>query len=710
MASTRRLEIVQDSTFPTATSEMRTYAYDQIGADTSDENAHYSHPLTNDIFLHPPPPRQCERSPLKPLRQARASSSSIVLGSKLNVPPLPPRPSIFTTDSPIKRPFDSVPYPIAAQKPRARIGTLFNHLSEKENCKSTYHNDNFAEFPDPLLTYSKPPKRVIANPDNPTGRPTKNVCIQDPEIPDPENMPSLEDDGRKPHYSYAMLIGMAILRAPGHRLTLAHIYKWISDSFSFYRQAGENGWQNSIRHNLSLNKAFIKQERPKDDPGKGNYWAIEPGKEGQFFKDKSSRRPTSSSGPSTKSSSFFLSSDAVTWSSQPPPPSKPVSYAAAIPRVSEAFELSSDATIPASDAPSQENDDEDTNTMPPPASRLPVSSPPQAIHSSPPNTSHALLQVDSPSPEIMPSGHVRTRKRRSAVMDDSGYFSSLDSSATRPLANPVLPDLHDDRPRIKRGRAEEEIARIRSSSHDLSPSKGRSLMTQPTASLVSSSPVRQLDNSLMLPPLTPAVKFKMPPKPPASISPNTNLRLHRKKVKEMIGSPFKNSFLHCEGVSLSPAFHILEDSPYAYNDICEAGFTDFITDTCRDTPSISPVKRSIKYSRGNRTNKTDNVLANITGASLNSKVQPLFHQTPTNESPLKLKSSQPLPDFGDGLEDTGKYDIFGIDISDDGEPDDYSGLDILQGFQKIGGNHQPLAGPSRSPSVVHRGRGQFSRI
>ncbi|KAI5310405.1 hypothetical protein KEM55_007494 [Ascosphaera atra] len=113
-------------------------------------------------------------------------------------------------------------------------------------------------------------------------------------IPEPHEMPPIEpDDGSKPPYSYALLIGMAILRAPQRRLTLAQIYRWISDTFSYY-VPGDAGWQNSIRHNLSLNKAFVKQERPKDDPGKGNYWAIQPGMEGQFLKEKQVRKMTMS--------------------------------------------------------------------------------------------------------------------------------------------------------------------------------------------------------------------------------------------------------------------------------------------------------------------------------------------------------------------------------------------------------------------------------
>lgn len=102
----------------------------------------------------------------------------------------------------------------------------------------------------------------------------------------PANSPVMQveliDDGKKPPFSYAMLIGMAILRSPKQRLTLAQIYQWINDTFSYYRKS-QSGWQNSIRHNLSLSKAFIKQHRPKNDPGKGNYWCVAPGYEHQFY-------------------------------------------------------------------------------------------------------------------------------------------------------------------------------------------------------------------------------------------------------------------------------------------------------------------------------------------------------------------------------------------------------------------------------------------
>ncbi|CDK26149.1 unnamed protein product [Kuraishia capsulata CBS 1993] len=107
-------------------------------------------------------------------------------------------------------------------------------------------------------------------------------------LPSPSHTPEQDlskDEAKdiKPPYSYATMITQAILSNPDGILSLSQIYDWISTRYAYYRHSNQ-GWQNSIRHNLSLNKAFEKVPRRPTEPGKGMKWQISESYKQEFLK------------------------------------------------------------------------------------------------------------------------------------------------------------------------------------------------------------------------------------------------------------------------------------------------------------------------------------------------------------------------------------------------------------------------------------------
>lgn len=88
------------------------------------------------------------------------------------------------------------------------------------------------------------------------------------------NQSNNSDPNQKPPYSYVAMIMMAIEASQTRKLKLCQIYDFIKETFPYYKSQKNKGWQNSIRHNLSLNECFVKIPSDAGQEKKGNYWTI----------------------------------------------------------------------------------------------------------------------------------------------------------------------------------------------------------------------------------------------------------------------------------------------------------------------------------------------------------------------------------------------------------------------------------------------------
>ena len=154
--------------------------------------------------------------------------------------PLPPAAATELETAP------AITLPIYTQQSPGSVEAPMSSLREPILAQSSFHH-NFTASPFSSTVSGEaglrsPPIGDYTMACCPLGSPFESSCPLASEFD--------EDFSSEP---YAKLIFRALMSAPHHRMVLREIYEWFERNTDKGKDPSSRGWQNSIRHNLSMN-------------------------------------------------------------------------------------------------------------------------------------------------------------------------------------------------------------------------------------------------------------------------------------------------------------------------------------------------------------------------------------------------------------------------------------------------------------------------
>ncbi|KAK0631398.1 hypothetical protein B0T14DRAFT_559201 [Immersiella caudata] len=151
--------------------------------------------------------------------------------------------------------YQTAPYPMAAHdglsavselaRPLSACSSSFDGLKAEIDLPSPTIKSELGDYPAEISSRHHCPSPQSSTVDSPAsggGGTPGNVSSSKQEEP------------------YAQLIYRAFMSTPRHAMTLQDLYQWFRENTD-KGKSDTKGWQNSIRHNLSMNQAFTKRER-----------------------------------------------------------------------------------------------------------------------------------------------------------------------------------------------------------------------------------------------------------------------------------------------------------------------------------------------------------------------------------------------------------------------------------------------------------------